>query len=165
MGARGPLPKAKTRRRNKKRPAAGLVPVFRPSKPKHLTGEASSEWNRIVPVLMQAGYLTKLDRGALIRYCQAWKEWVDLVKILGQSGSLIRGTKDQLVRNPLWLVRNDLEKTLSDLGAKLGLAPGPRRRMDVEHEALPTKDDGEPDERAAYKARLQAARAADGETK
>ncbi len=163
MGSRGPLPNAARRRRNRRPAPAGTVTIKRPSKPKGLTGEASKEWNRIVPELMQAGFLTKLDRGALIRYCQAWEEWVELVDILRKSGSLIRGTKDQLIRNPLWLVRNDLEKTLSDLGRMLGLAPAPRRRMDVEHMAPAAKgDESETDELEAYRERLKRARDAGG---
>lgn len=162
MGSRGPLPKAETRRRNKRPAPAGTVVVERPTKPKDLTGEAAKEWNRIVPELMRAGYLTKLERGALIRYCRAWEEWLEVADKLKRDGSIIPGYRGQLIRNPLWLVRNDLEKTLSDLGSKLGLVPGPRLRMDVEHVAADAKAaENDDSAREAYMERLKRARDAE----
>lgn len=157
MGDRGPLPNAEVRRRNKKPAPAGTVAVARPTKPQNITGEAAKEWNRIVPELLGANYLAKLDRAVLIRYCRAWARWVKVEAAL--DADLVTGVSGSDVRNPLWLVLAGLEKTLSDLGGKLGLDPASRRRRHIEHVAADAKgDEDETDELEAYRKRLKEAR-------
>jgi P27 family predicted phage terminase small subunit len=124
--------------------------------PRSLAGEARAEWNRVVPELEAIGMLASIDRAVLIRYCTAWADWVELDGLLRKSGKLIRGQKGNLVRNPLLLVRSDVEAILSDLGKQLGLSPGARLRAGVVHDRPP-----DPDERSAavlvieeYKRRL-----------
>jgi len=136
MGERGPLPKPHARRRNK-RPAISnrRVQVERPALPKTLVGEARAEWNRIVPQLEMAGLLAKLDRGTLIRYCVAWADWCELNTQLQATSKLIRGARGNLVRNPLWIMRGDIEATLADLGRQLGLSPTARIRAGIRHDA------------------------------
>ena len=132
---------------------------MRPTKPRELVGEAAREWNRLVPELIQAGYLTRLDRGVMIRYCRAWDRWNAIDKKLEED--LVVGSEGTLVRNPLWFVRADLERTLAGLGDRLGLAPAPRRRMNVKHINPEAKVNEEPPaELDAYRERLAAARAA-----
>jgi P27 family predicted phage terminase small subunit len=80
------------------------------------------------------GLLATIDRAALIRYCRAWQDWSEIDQKLQASGPLIRGRRDALVRNPLWLLRSNVEATLSDLGKQLGLTPAARLRAGVEHE-------------------------------
>lgn len=135
MGERGPLPKPHARRRNY-RPVTGTVPVARPTMPKDLAPEAKAEWKRIVPELEQAGVLASIDRSILVRYCSAWAEWVETDRLIRNSAVIIKGQKG-LVRNPLILVRSDLEQTLSDLGRQLGLTPIARLRAGVKHERPP----------------------------
>lgn len=43
-----------------------------PDCPPHLLKEARKEWRRITPELERYGLVSKLDRGALALYCQAW---------------------------------------------------------------------------------------------
>lgn len=127
-----PVPHA--RRRNKRPGGKKQIPVGRPSKPAMLTGEAAAEWHRIVPELEAAGVLTVIDRAVLIRYCQAWADWHELNEKLQQTGKLVKGRRDALVRNPLWLMRSDIEATLADLGRQLLLNPAARLRNNIEHE-------------------------------
>ena len=47
-----------------------------PGCPPHLLPEARKEWKRITPELERYGLISKLDRGALALYCQAWARWV-----------------------------------------------------------------------------------------
>jgi P27 family predicted phage terminase small subunit len=56
--------------------------------PRALTGEARKEWQRVVPVLSEMGLLTTVDRATLIRYCEAWAEWLDLDAWLKKIGFL-----------------------------------------------------------------------------
>ncbi len=108
--------------------------------PTGLAEEAQAEWNRVVPELESIGLLATVDRGVLMRYCQAWADWLALNERLAASGMLIRGRRDTLVRNPLWLLRNDAEAVLSDLGKQLGLTPAARLRQDIKHD-MPEEED------------------------
>lgn len=159
MGERGPLPKPHARRRNK-RPKLGerRIDVARPSLPAGLAGEARAEWRRIVPQLEAAGLLAKLDRSVLIRYCTAWADWCELDEQLKATSKVIRGSKGQLIRNPLWIMRKEAEETLSDLGRQLGLSPNARIRVGVVHEQPVEEEPEAPGVSAIadYRKRLQA---------
>ncbi len=133
MGERGPLPKPNARRRNV-REVTGRVAVAHPAKPRSLAGEAAAEWSRIVPELERSGILSTIDRALLVRYCTAWGDWVELDRLLAQSGRFARGQKGNLVRSPAWLMRRDAEQTLADLGRQLGLTPVARLRAGMTHE-------------------------------
>lgn len=131
MGIRGPLPKKAPVRRNK-RVYTGRMPVSRPTMPRELTGEARTEWRRIVPELEEAGLLSKVDRALLYRYCLAWADYCDLTDQISKTGRLVRGTRG-LIRNPLWLLRSDVESNLAEMMRQLGLTPVARLRIGIEH--------------------------------
>jgi P27 family predicted phage terminase small subunit len=140
MGERGPLPIPHARRRNPRRTTGKVVMVAQPRMPRSLPPEAKAEWRRVVPELEEIGVLATVDRAVLVRYCTAWADWVELQDLLSKSGKLIRGQKGNLVRNPLLLIRSDVETTLSDLGRQLGLSPGARLRADIRHERPRTNE-------------------------
>ena len=158
MGARGPLPKLKTRRRSK-RSVAGIVRAGRPVMPASLKGEARKEWQRVVPVLAQMGILATVDRAALIRYCHAWAEWLDIDAAIANSGRLLRGRDGTPVRNPLWAQRRDVAATLDVLSAQLGLTPMARLRHNIRHEADERTEEVPPGVRAIedYRQRMEQA--------
>ena len=140
MGDRGPLPVPHARRRNPRRTTGKVATVARPGMPRILSPEAKAEWRRVVPELEEMGVLVTVDRAVLIRYRTAWADWIELQELLSKSGKLIRGQKGNLVRNPLLLIRRDVEATLSDLGRQLGLSPSARLRADIAHER-PTSEE------------------------
>lgn len=113
--------------------------VLAPDLPAGLCEEAQAEWQRIVPELEAIGLLATVDRSILMRYCQAWADWLSLNENLAATGMLVRGRRDALVRNPLWLLRHDAEAVLSDLGKQLGLTPAARLRQGVTHD-LPEEE-------------------------
>ena len=85
MGARGPKPLPANvhllRGNPSKLPLGDLVDALQPEVeiphcPRHLLPEARKEWKRITPELERYGLISKLDRGALSLYCQAWARWV-----------------------------------------------------------------------------------------
>ncbi len=141
MGERGPLPKPYARRRNRRPSSGKFVVIARPPMPRDLPEEAKAEWRRVVPELEQMGMLATVDRAVLIRYCTAWSDWLELNRLLQQSGKLLKGRQGTLVRNPLWFLKQDAEQTLTDLGKQLGLAPVARLRAGIRHE--PPKDEDE----------------------
>lgn len=81
MGARGPQPLPSNvhllRGNPSKKSAAELLDDFNPeveipSAPKWIWPEARKEWRRIGAELQRYGLISKLDRAALVLYCQAW---------------------------------------------------------------------------------------------
>jgi P27 family predicted phage terminase small subunit len=148
MGERGPLPLPYARRRNHRQTSGKSVTVGRPALPRDLPEEAKAEWRRIVPVLEQAELLTAIDRGVLVRYCCAWADWVELQRLVQQSGKVLKGPRGHLVRNPLWFQLQDAGATLSELGRQLGLSPVARIRAGVAH-VLP-EDPEEEDSRHSH---------------
>ncbi|KKL89644.1 hypothetical protein LCGC14_1912690, partial [marine sediment metagenome] len=111
-----------------------VIPVVAPEMPDDMEGEAADEWERVVPEIEAMGLLATLDRGALIRYCRGWADWCDLDQKLRETGLLTKGANGGVVRNPLWMMRSDIENTLRELGKQLGLTPAARLRAGVKHE-------------------------------
>ena len=134
IGERGPVPIPHARRRNKRASSGKTIPVAAPEMPDDMDGEAAAEWERIVPDIEAMGLIASLDRGVLIRYCRGWATWLDLDEKLRATGLLVKGARDGLVRNPLWMMRSDVEATLEALGKQLGLTPAARLRAGVKHE-------------------------------
>ena len=134
MGERGPVPIPHARRRNKRLSTGKRVAVAAPEMPDDFDGEAAAEWERIVPDIEAMGLLALLDRGVLIRYCRGWANWIDIDKKLRATTLLIKGRGESVVRNPLWMMRSDIENTLEALGKQLGLTPAARLRAGVKHE-------------------------------
>lgn len=154
MGARGPLPIPHARRRNKRPAGDKRIEVGHPSKPAFLKGEAAAEWKRIVPELETMGVLATIDRAVLVRYCQAWADWCELNEHLQATGKLVKGRRDALVRNPLWIMRSDIETTLGELGRQLTLSPAARLRVGVVHEQPDPVEQAAPTAIAEYKKAL-----------
>jgi phage terminase small subunit len=85
MGQRGPKPLPANvhliRGNASKKPLAGMIDEFRPeveipSFPSWIWPEAKKEWKRISVELERYGLISKLDRTALVLYCQAWAKMV-----------------------------------------------------------------------------------------
>ena len=140
MGERGPVPIPHARRRNKRLSTGKRIEVAAPEMPDDLDGEAAAEWERIVPEIEAMGLIATLDRGVLIRYCRGWATWLDLDQKIRDIGLLVQGARDGMVRNPLWMMRSDVEATLEALGKQLGLTPAARLRAGVKHEEPQASD-------------------------
>jgi P27 family predicted phage terminase small subunit len=136
MGERGPLPNPNAIRRNK-REVNGTIPAARPSMPRGLSGEAKAEWRRVVPEIERMGVLAAVDRATIIRYVMARAEWVELNDLISRTGRLTRGSSGDLERNPLWALRQDVERTLLELARQLALTPASRLRSGIKHEEQP----------------------------
>jgi P27 family predicted phage terminase small subunit len=113
--------------------------------PRTLEAEARKEWRRVVPLLEDAGLLTKADHAALVRYCEAWAEWVEVNERIKQTGVLIRRSRDdgELRRNPLLFVRRELADALDRLAVQLMLTPASRLRAGIDHGHHLEREDGD----------------------
>ena len=109
-----------------------------PEMPKWLNAVAADEWNRIVPILDSMGVLSMLDRAVIADYCTVWSQ---LVRVEGELASAdaiteTRSDSDGMVKHPLWSVANQLRQRFDKKCEMLGLAPGPRGRLDVPEKPL-----------------------------
>ncbi len=108
-----------------------------PRPPSDLRGEALAEWGRIVPELDNLGLLTKVDRGYLVAYCEAWSSFNDSRAVLAEEGILVRGRDGGMVKNPAAQVMKDSADMMLKFGARFGLSPADRVRLSV-----PNQDEG-----------------------
>src|SRR6267142_2975547 len=55
-----------------------VLPPGAPAMPDHLPAQARRMWCELVPQLLEAGTLAKVDGGALEAYCRSYAHWLDL---------------------------------------------------------------------------------------
>lgn len=115
-----------------------------PDMPPWLKAEASDEWKRIVPILDSMGVLSRLDRAVVADYCTVWAQLVRVETQLADADALTdtRSDSEGMVKNPLWSVANQLRQRFDKKCEMLGLAPGPRGRLDVPDKPLDDDPDG-----------------------
>ena len=94
MGQRGPQPKSATvhllRGNPSKKPIGALLGEFCPEVeipdfPVWIWPEAKKEWKRIAGELERYGLVSRLDRAALVLYCQAWAKMVWAERALSRA--------------------------------------------------------------------------------
>lgn len=130
------LRKAKQTKALENNPGKGRLDVVKPppgvpEKPPWLQGEASAEWDRVIPILDAMGVLSRLDRSAVSDYCTVWGRLVWCEQRIQSTDLLLKGQKGELVRNPLLSEANQLRQRFGRYCDLLGLAPAPRGRLDV----------------------------------
>lgn len=111
-----------------------------PDAPDHLTPDARAEWDRIVSELAALGLMTRLDRGALAAYCQAWGRWRAAEEALARmaardattAGLMIRTKSGNLIQNPLVGTANKAMADMIRYAAEFGMTPSARTRIRAE---------------------------------
>lgn len=121
-----------------------LKPRKPTSRPRHLSAEAATEWNRIMGLLHSGAWINPhLDRAVLAGYCQAYGRWVQseaLLKLMAADDAQNRGLLSQTfngttVQNSLIGVANKAMFDMIRYAAELGLTPKSRRTILGEQEA------------------------------
>lgn len=160
MGSRGPKPLPGNvhmlRGNPSKKPLGSLFDEFRPeveipSSPAWLWKEAKKEWKRVAVELEKYGLISKLDRAALVLYCQSWAQMVWAEEMLsramrlaeekrqaaeaagetwnGGDGIMVPTANGNLIYSHYWVVgrraREDVRRYL-DL---FGLSPSARSKV------------------------------------
>jgi P27 family predicted phage terminase small subunit len=122
-----------------------------PGCPAHLMPEARKEWRRITPELERYGLVSKLDRGALALYCQAWARWVwaeqqlqravklaeakrEAAEALGEvydggDGYTVPTPSGHMSYSPHWVIANKAMEQVNKYLADFGLSPSSRGRV------------------------------------
>lgn len=160
MGTRGPqaLPNNVhlLRGNPSKKSAAELLDDFNPeveipSAPKWIWPEARKEWRRIGNELQRYGLVSKLDRAALVLYCQAWAKLVWAETMLsramaaaeekrleaeakgevwkGGDGIMVPSPNGALVYSHHWVVQRRAAQEVHWYLQSFGLSPASRGRV------------------------------------
>lgn len=160
MGSRGPQPLPsnvhRLRGNPSKKPEADLIDDFNPeveipSAPKWIWPEARKEWRRIGAELERYGLISKLDRAALVLYCQAWARlvWAETMlsramntaeakrieaEALGEEwkggdGIMVPSPNGSLVYSHHWVVQRRAAQEVHWYLQSFGLSPSSRGRV------------------------------------
>ena len=160
MGSRGPQPLPKNvhilRGNPSKKSAGELLDDFNPeveipSAPKWIWPEARKEWRRIGTELQRYGLVSKLDRAALVLYCQAWAKLVWAETMLsramaiaeekrleaeaagevwkGGDGIMVPSPNGALVYSHHWVVQRRAAQEVHWYLQSFGLSPASRGRV------------------------------------
>lgn len=105
-----------------------------PACPDFLSADAKTEWRRIIGDLVTLGVVTKIDRGELAVYCQAWADWKYArlkIKEMSDAG-FVESTPSGYKQISAWMqVANRAEDRMRTAGASFGLNPSARTRLQV----------------------------------
>jgi len=131
MGQRGPAPVGKKdlerrgSRRAKDRPDDLEFEPKAPKRPASLKGEAKAEWNRIIPLLVDKGVVSEVDRAALIALCQAWADYQDFREA---ASRLVKGSMDW---RRMVSAKHEAFAEWQSLAQRFGLTPADRPRVKI----------------------------------
>jgi len=107
------------------------IPASKPVIPRWLKGEARKQWQGIVPQLVEAGIVCRLDRVLLILFCHAWEQYLDIRKLRQIEPLLIKTTAGNNIQHPLVGMENRAVARLLKLAGELGLTPSSRAGLRI----------------------------------
>lgn len=139
-----------------KKPAGSLFDELRPEveipgSPSWIWPEAKKEWKRISVELERYGLISKLDRAALVLYCQAWAKMVwaeqqlsramktaevarkkaedDGLEYTGGDGLMVKTTNGNFTYSHHWVVGRHASAEVKRYLDLFGLSPSARSRV------------------------------------
>jgi P27 family predicted phage terminase small subunit len=102
-----------------------------PACPRHLTGEARVEWERIVPELAVADLLKHCDRAALAAYCACYGRWCQAEELIETHG-MTYDANGLLKVNPAVRIAQDAMALMKSYLVEFGLTPASRSKVSAE---------------------------------
>jgi P27 family predicted phage terminase small subunit len=102
-----------------------------PNPPNYLQVLAKKEWNRVAPILVEAGLLSEVDLNILAGYCHAFERWIlaqkELDAFLIEHGSAVYVTdKGYMTMHPLMYEVRAWKKEMKEFASHFGLSPSTR---------------------------------------
>lgn len=178
MGARGPKPLPGNvhvlRGNPSKKPVASLLDEFKPEVeipdfPSWIWPEAKKEWKRITAELERYGLVSKLDRAALVLYCQAWAKLVWSERMLsramkkaeeeqakceaegreytGGDGIMVRTANGNFTYSHHWVAGKQAATQVKQCLDLFGLSPSARSKVTTSDNRQPSLfEEGTPDQ-------------------
>ena len=104
-------------------PPLGPIPA-----PDYLEGPAKEAWDYLAPMMVSSGIVARVDRDALVRYCESWGRVRDLTKEVDDSPAVIQ-TKTTVKVNPIHQALRAEVALNNQLAAELGITPSSRSRV------------------------------------
>jgi P27 family predicted phage terminase small subunit len=105
------------------------VPCEPPDPPDWLSDAGAAEWSRIVPDLVAAGVVSRIDRNSLAAYCEAWADMIAAMMTIRQEGQVIDCGDGNKKKHPAVTVLNEARAAFLRLTQELGLSPASRMRV------------------------------------
>ena len=137
---RKPKPAAQRRREGNpgKRPIIeGIQGTGEPEKPKFLSPDASEEWDRVVPQLVQLGVVTSLHTASLTAMCVFWGIAEAARSVYEVDGLVEEGSTGQMVEHPLVGVYSGAIASYMRIAVEFGLTASAAMRIETAKGALP----------------------------
>ena len=102
-------------------------------RPTGLSDEAARHWERIVPMLNEAGILVTVDEIALRLYCETYVTWVAAAKLVSEQGptwvNVDTKGNEKTVVNPNLVAMNQCFQSLKILLSEFGMTPSSRTKI------------------------------------
>lgn len=141
-----------------KKPLGAILEEFRPEVeipdfPSWIWPEAKKEWKRIATELERYGLISKLDRAALVLYCQAWAKmvWAERaltramklaedaraeaeskgLEYMGGDGLMVKTANGNFTYSHHWVVGKHAASEVKRYLDLFGLSPSARSRVTV----------------------------------
>ena len=99
-------------------------PVGAPTKPVHIKArrDASREWHRIVPILLEQRVLSPAYRASLEAYCATYADVVEGERVKGQNDFTPCVVENETMKpHPIIKIVNDARKELRQWAQQLGI--------------------------------------------
>ena len=90
---------------------------------------ASSEWERLAPMLRKARVATEADRASLMALCQQWSRYLEANGSVAKAGMVVRSPSGYPMPNPYIAISNKALTICVKLWTELGLTPSSRSRV------------------------------------
>jgi P27 family predicted phage terminase small subunit len=98
-------------------------------KPEDLPVAASLLWDELVPILVAANVLNRVDRAALTALCVQWHRSVQARGVLAQEGLFALGSTGQVVAHPALEIERSAHLLFIRFAEQFGITPVARARI------------------------------------
>lgn len=131
MGRRGPPPKPtnlrilhgeEERRINRDEPQ----PDGPATPPDYMSAESRLIWDELAPGLIRVGLLTAWDAHQFAAYCETVVKYERAAVLVNDSGMLVKGRRDGIVRNPAMQIYREMATLMRVYAQEFGLTPSAR---------------------------------------
>ncbi len=102
-----------------------------PTCPAWLGKEGKTEWKRITKELQLIGLLSKLDRACLVTYCEAWEEFISMVKQVRKEGVSVMTMDGGKKVNPSLKAKQAAADRVVKIAAQFGMTPAARTKIEA----------------------------------
>lgn len=100
-----------------------------PEPPDFLNADAKTEWDRVVPILLNMEVLTVADRPTLVGYCKAWARFVEAERQLEVEPMQFKSPNGYPVINNWWIISKKSQDLMIRYATELGFGPAARTRI------------------------------------